>query len=420
MRFDPAVLATDPTHRSLVLDVLGAALDAVEPVEATRSALEGFQRGERPPILLGIGKAARGMAAGAAAAFGDVRGTVVTPDPGAAPPGIEVVAGEHPTPGPGSLAGGHRLLEVAASATSDDLVLALVSGGGSACAEVPAAGLTLADLAATTDVLLRSGAPITAINAVRRHLSALKGGRLAEAASPAIVVTLIVSDVAGGDVSDVAGGPTVPDPTTPEEALEILSARGLLEALPPAVVAHLRSEGPPPKTGPWGPVQVVASGLQAAEGARRAAAAEGVPASVLTTLLSGEAAEVGREMASLAREAGPSMLIAAGETTVRVSGIGVGGRNQELALAAGIALDGEAGLLVASLGTDGIDGPTDAAGGIGDGATVARGQRRGMDAGAALAGNDSNRYLAATGDLLKTGPTGTNVGDVVVVSVRPR
>jgi hydroxypyruvate reductase len=420
VRFDPAVLANDPPHRSLVLRVLDAALDAVDPVEATRSALGGVEVGARPPILLGLGKAARGMAAGAAAALGEIRGTLVTPDPGPAPAGIEVVAGEHPIPGPGSLAGGRRLLEVAASAANNDLVVALISGGGSACAEVPAAGLTTADLAATTDVLLRSGAPITEINAVRRHLSDLKGGRLAEAASPATVLTLIVSDVAGGDVSDVAGGPTVPDPTTPGAAIEILSAHGILGEIPPAVVDHLRSAAGRLSVGPWGPVHVVASGAHAAEGARRAAEAEGVAARILTTLLAGEAAEVGREMASLARHAGPSMLIAAGETTVRVSGSGVGGRNQELALAAGIALEGEEGRLVASLGTDGVDGPTNAAGGIGDGATVARGGRRGEDARIALADHDSNRYLAATGDLLHTGPTGTNVGDVVVVSVRPR
>jgi glycerate-2-kinase len=416
VRFDPGVLANDPDRRAVILEVFEAALAAIDPVAATAAALRSMQL-ETPGriLLLGLGKAALGMAVGAAEGLGEVSGVVVTPDPGPGPDGVEVVAGEHPVPGPGSLTGGLRLLEVAESATTSDLVVACISGGGSACAEVPAGRLTPADLAATTRILLRSGAPITEINTVRRHLSRLKGGRLARAAAPARLVTLIVSDVAGGGIEDVAGGPTVPDPTTPADALQVLGDRGLLADLPPVVIDHLGStdEALLPMAG--GPIYVVADGALAAEGARDAAARRGIEAVVLTTRLEGEAAAVGRDMADRGRDGAAPMLIASGETTVRVEGTGSGGRNQELALAAGIGLDGTDRVVVASLGTDGIDGPTGAAGGIGDGGTVRRGKRLGADASAALRNNDSHTYLTATRDVLATGPTGTNVGDLVVV-----
>ncbi|HSR14343.1 MAG TPA: DUF4147 domain-containing protein, partial [Gemmatimonadales bacterium] len=393
--------------------------DAADPVAATAAALRGGV-GSGRVIVVGWGKAAIGMAAGAVEALGGLPGVVATPTPGRAPPGIEVIAGEHPIPGPGSISGGHRLLEVAAAAGEGDTVLALISGGGSACSEVPAPGLSLDDLAATTEALLRSGAPITEINTVRRHLSGLKGGRLARVALPARVVTLILSDVAAGGFEDVAGGPTVPDPTTPAEALGVLADRGLLSRVPDVVAAHLRSAPLPDRTGPWGPVRVVADGARAAEAARRTAADRSVPVRIITTKLTGEASEVGAKLASPGVASGPGLLIAAGETTVAVSGTGRGGRNQELALAAGIALERHERVVVAALGTDGVDGPTPAAGGIGDAGTVMRGRRAGLDARAALGNHDSHGYLEAVGDTLYTGPTGTNVGDVVVVLTRPR
>jgi hydroxypyruvate reductase len=292
-------------------------------------------------------------------------------------------------------------------------MLVLISGGGSACAEVPAPGLGVEHLAGITEALLASGAPIEEINIVRRSLSILKGGGLAAAAAPARVVTLILSDVVGNHLPTIAGGPTVPNPTGPAEALAVIEHRRLAGAADPAVLAHLR-KGSSMATPPAGPIVVVADAATAAEGARAAAARLGIPAAVVDTRVTGEARLAGRHLADLARGPGPLMSILAGETTVAVTGSGSGGRNQEVALAAAIALDGCDGSVVASLGTDGVDGPTRAAGGVADGSTLARGRTAGLDAVAALDANDSGSYLAVVGSRLVSGPTGTNVGDVMV------
>ena len=326
---------------------------------------------------------------------------------------MKVLVGGHPLPDDGSLRAGRALLDLAESAGPDDLVLVLISGGGSALAEVPLPGVSLDDLQVVNLALLRSGAPITEVNTVRRHLSALKGGGLGAAAAPARLASLIVSDVVGSPLEAIAGGPTVPDPTSAEEAIRVLADRGI--APPPAVSRVLHASSQTPRR-PIGVASVIADGSIAAHAAAGAAADLGVAARVASTTLQGEARRVGAELAASARDLPPAtMAIYAGETTVTVSGSGIGGRNQELALAAGIALDGYPDALVASFGTDGVDGPTDAAGGIGDSETIQRGVRLGFDARAALAENDSATYLGATGDQLRCGPTGTNVGDVVVV-----
>jgi glycerate-2-kinase len=340
-----------------------------------------------------------------------VSGVVVAPGPETVP-GMSCLVGEHPIPGPGSLAAGARLLELAGSAGPDDLVLVLLSGGGSALAEAPRPGVAVGDLAALNAALLASGLPIAAVNTVRRRLSLIKGGGLARAAAPAAVATLVVSDVVGSPPEAIAGGPTAADPTAPGEAAAILKEAAI--AVPASlreVLAALADPAPP-----GSPLVVIGDGPMAASAAADAARHLGLRATVAARPLLGEARIAGVGLAAATGElAAGEMAIHWGETTVRVVGQGVGGRNHELALAAGVALEGRpGGALVACLATDGVDGPSGAAGGIGDGLTVARGRRQGLDAAASLAANDSATYLTATGDRLRCGPTGTNVGDLAV------
>ncbi len=408
--FDPQVLAPDPAHRRLMLEVLAAALEAVEPSAAVARALAGSPG---PVTVLAFGKAAAAMARGAAAACGEIAGVVVAPGPAEVPPGCELVVGAHPVPDAGSVAGARRLLAAAHAAGEGETVVVLVSGGASALAELPAPGLELAHLAQVNELLLRSGAPIEEVNAVRKHLSAFKGGRLAEALVPAEVTTLVLSDVVGSPLDVIASGPTVPDPTTYADALAVLEDRGLADDLP-AVTAHLRAgvagrRPETPKTLPPGRVGIVGDGGRAAAAAVTAARERGVDARVVSTALTGEARTVG---ARLAADAVAGMSVYAGETTVTVAGDGRGGRNQEVALAAALAPRPP---MVAALGTDGVDGPTPAAGGLTDAGTAARARAAGCDPEAGLRRNDAYRVLGASQDLLITGPTGTNVGDVTVV-----
>ncbi len=421
--FDPAVLAPDPSRRTVVLEVLAAALRAVDPATAVQRALAG-DGGTGPVTLLAFGKAAAAMAHGAAAAVPVAGGVVVAPQAGEVPAGVELIVGSHPAPSAGSEQGARRALAVAGAAGAGDTVLVLVSGGASALAEAPADGVPLADVVRVGELLLRSGAPIEEVNAVRKHLSAFKGGRLAEAAAPARLVTLVLSDVVGSPLDAIASGPTVPDPTTYGDALGVLTLRGLVADTPPAVLAHLRAGAAgaiaeTPKAAPAElehRAEVVADGATAARAAAEAARRRGLDARVVTSALTGEAREVGRR---LALPGSPGLDVYAGETTVTVTGAGRGGRNQELALAAAIAAAGDPALVVAALGTDGVDGPTSAAGGLVDGGTVARAAERGLDPAGHLDRNDAHPLLAATSDLLVTGPTGTNVGDVTVVWRRP-
>lgn len=435
--FDPAVLAADPAPRRDVLAALAAALEAADPAAAVRRYLRlsrrGLMVGGRPLplprgrfLVLALGKAAPAMAAAALEVLDgrEVAGVVASPS-GAEVAPLEAIAAGHPLPNAGSFRAGSRLLSLARDAGPDDLVLVLVSGGGSALAESPLPGLALKDLKEVNRALLRSGAPITEVNAVRRHLSAFKGGRLAAAAHPAPTATLILSDVVGSPLEAIAGGPTVPDPTTFADALAVLerwevTAHGARAVLEAGAAGRL---GDTPSGGPAlaGPVVLVADGAIAAKGAVERARQRGLQARVASTAVQGEARLVGAHLAAAARRLRPEqMTLYAGETTVTLAGTGNGGRNQELALAAGIALAGSrTGALVASFATDGVDGPTDAAGGIGDPRTVTRGRERGLDSSASLAANDSLPYLEACGDLLRCGPTGTNVGDIMV-AYRPR
>jgi glycerate 2-kinase len=384
-------------------------------------------------LLIGAGKAAAAMAAGALQVLGErvAEGTLTTKDGhGADLPRVEVWEAAHPVPDTRGMAGAADALRLARQAGPRDLVLCLLSGGASALWPAPVPGVSLTQLREMTDVLLRSGATIHEMNTVRKHLSRIGGGWLARAAAPARVVTLAVSDVVGGALDVIASGPTVPDPTTYADALDVLRERGIHP--PAAILAHLqagddgeREETPKPSDAAFerATAHVVAGSREALAGAARQAERLGYRARIVAEDLEGEASSVGEQVAQLAigslAEApdAPLALLLGGETTVTVQGTGRGGRNQELALAAAVELEGVRGVLVAAMGTDGTDGPTDAAGAFADGGTVARGQASGLDARDALRRNDAYPFLRAAGDLIVTGPTGTNVNDVVLVLV---
>ena len=340
--------------------------------------------------------------------------------------------GGHPVPTAASVLGAQALLEAAGSAGPDDRLLLLLSGGGSALATLPETGLTLADLQQTTDLLLRAGAPIEVLNCVRRRLDRLKGGGLARAAHPAPVRALVLSDVVGDPPAVIASGPVSPDPTSYADAISALRSYGVWEEAPAAVQARLfrgRDEPDPPGAGDrcFESVRydVIGSARTAAEAASRCGSDAGFATRLLSTDVTGEARDVGlwlaREAQAEAERGGRTCLVAAGETTVTVRGGGRGGRNQEVATAAAQALEGVAGVVVVSFGTDGVDGPTDAAGGMVTGRTVGRARAEGLDAATALADNATYGFLEAAGDLLSPGPTGTNVMDLLlaVVDARP-
>jgi hydroxypyruvate reductase len=306
--------------------------------------------------------------------------------------------------------------------SEDDLVIALVSGGGSALLALPAPGLTLADKQAVNRALLRSGAPIDAMNCVRKHLSAIKGGRLAAAAHPARVVSLLISDVPGDDPAAIASGPTVPDPTSFADARAILARYGIGE--PAAVLRHLeRAEAETPKPGDprlaRAETVMLATPQRSLEAAAAVARAAGFTPLLLGDALEGEAAEVGRVMAGIARSVAahgqplppPCVLLSGGETTVTVKGQGRGGRNVELLLSLAVALQGLPGAWAIAGDTDGIDGAEAAAGAVVTPDTLARAAALGIDAKASLANNDGHGFFEALGDQVVTGPTLTNVND---------
>ncbi len=371
------------------------------------------------------------MAAAVEEVLGDriTAGLVVVKDGYTAPTRkVELVEAGHPVPDTRGLQAAGRLLALARQAGPDDLVLVLVSGGGSALTPAPAPPVTLAEKQALTRLLLAAGATIDELNAVRKHLSLLKGGQLARAASPARVVTLVLSDVIGDRLDVVASGPTAPDPTTFRDALAVLDARVGRQRVPASVRARLEAgargevgETPKPGDPLFARVEhvVVGNNELIVQAAAEAAARLGYTAHVLTRSLAGEAREAARRLVTQARRlAPPACLIAAGETTVTVRGAGRGGRCQELALAAALELRPDEPLVVLAAGTDGTDGPTDAAGGLVDAGTADRGRAAGRDPAAALADNDAHTFLAAAGGLVVTGPTNTNLLDLYLV-VRP-
>ena len=411
-----------------------AALEAVEPASAVRRHLvvDGCTLvvdGRRVPVpgrllVVGVGKAAVGMARGAETAVGDLisEGLLITKDghaEGIRPQRARVVEAAHPIPDERGARATREMLELVAGLDRGDVVLALISGGGSALLEAPRPPVTLGNLATVTDLLLRAGAPIDDLNAVRTPLSLVKGGGLRRAAGEAAVITLVLSDVLGNDPRVIASGPTIPAHQDPGAALEILSKYGLLEQVPPSVAAALSSfRDKAAESGPAADsdvLVVVGDNGMAVEAAARAAEVAGCRVRVAWSERRGEAADLGRAWVDAAEaETDIDVLLGGGEATVTVRGGGIGGRNTEFALAAAMALDerGDDGWVVASLATDGQDGPTGVAGAIADRGTVARARACGVEAAGALRDNDSRRVFEVSGGLVAPGPTGTNVNDL--------
>lgn len=340
----------------------------------------------------------------------------------------------HPVPDQNGVEGTEKILQLVSGSDENTLVLCLISGGGSALTPAPVGGLTLSEKQEVTRQLLRCGATINELNTVRKHLSKIKGGRLVYSAFPAKVVSLILSDVIGDPLDVIASGPTVPDTTTFGDCLGILRQYELMDQLPLSVVNHLKAgaEGKIPETPkPGDPIFnnchniVVGNNRIALEAAKAKAEELGYRTLIMSTQLEGEAREVGIVIAAVGKEADlsgnpispPACLIWGGETTVTVRGKGTGGRNQEMALAFAIASAGKQGITMLSAGTDGTDGPTDAAGAIVDGNTVSRALSLGLSPNEYLRHNDSYNFFKSLGDLVITGPTGTNVMDIQIVIV---
>jgi len=417
------------TASQLLRSLFDAALSAVDPAACTAAHLPPPPKGRT--VVIAYGKAAAAMARAVERHWdGPLAGLAVTRYGHGVPcERIEVVEAAHPIPDTAATAAAEKALALVSGLGPDDLVLALASGGGSALLTLPAPGLSLADKRAVTGALLRSGAPIRDINTVRRHLSAIKGGRLAAAAAPARVATLVISDVPGDDPREVASGPTLVDGSTPADALAVLARWGIEP--PPAVAAHLARAAEPPAAGNVAPPVVIASAKQALDAAAEAARTAGLTPLVLGDDLEGEAREAGAEHAKLALDIArgdgpvptPAVILSGGETTVTVRARGGrGGRNAEFLAGLTLALDGAPGVHALACDTDGIDGTEDNAGATSDPGTLARARAAGLDPAAMLEANDAYSLFAATGGLIVTGPTRTNVNDfrAVVIEGPPR
>jgi len=440
-----------------LLSIRQAALAAADPFTAVQRAIRFYPVGAEQTAgrlevggsrwqieprnrvwLIAAGKAAVRMAEAAAKALGQLLtgGVVVTKyhhSQGVELPScLQIYEGGHPVPDERGMAGARAIEALLSGTNPQDRVILLVSGGASALLPLPVGGVALEDLQTLTNLLLRSGAAIEELNTIRKHLDRLKGGRLAQLAAPAPLAALILSDVIGDPLDVIASGPAVPDPTTYADAIAILARRGLIHACPKAILDCLQSgaageiaETPKPGDVLFDNVTntLIGSNRLAARAAAQEAERLGYHTLILTTRLEGEACEVGKMAAALAKSLvfdgdpfpPPACLILGGETTVTVRGGGKGGRNQEIAAAAAGALDGVPGVAVMALATDGTDGPTGAAGGLVDGGSAEQARQAGYDLNRALAENDTYPWLEAAGGLMITGPTGTNVNDLLVV-----
>ena len=398
-----------------------AAVAAADPLQRVPAFLPARPAGR--VVVVGAGKAAARMAQAVEQAWdGPLSGLIVTRYGHAVPCShVEVVQAAHPVPDAAGERAARRILELVSDLGADDLVLALLSGGGSALLALPAPGITLAGKQAINTALLRSGASIATMNLVRKHLSAIKGGRLAAAAFPAATVGLLISDVPGDDPAVIASGPTVAEASTPAQALTALSAYRV--RVPPTVREHL--ETTPGCPGPDDPRlarvtnHVIAAPQQSLEAAAAVARQAGVTPVILSDSLEGESREVGIVLAGIARQVrrhsqpapAPCVLLSGGETTVTVRGPGRGGRNVELLLSMALALGAAERVHAIACDTDGVDGSEEVAGGLIGPDTLRRAEQLGVDAAAALAGNDGHGFFAALGDQVVTGPTLTNVND---------
>ncbi|OCJ09199.1 hydroxypyruvate reductase [Rhizobium sp. AC44/96] len=407
--------------RDLLKSMFSAAVQAADPLTGIKAHLPAKPQGKT--VVIGAGKGAAQMAGALETVWdGPIEGIVVTRyGYGCETKHIKIIEASHPVPDDAGLVAARRLVAAVSDLTADDLVIALICGGGSALLPAPPEGMTLEDEIAVNEALLASGAPISSMNVVRKHLSTIKGGRLA-AATKARVVSLIVSDIPGDNPAYVASGPTVPDGSTRHDALAIVNQYKL--ALPQAAVAHLSSpaaNAPRPDDPRFirNEHHVIASASVSLEAAAAVARSHGITPAILSDSIEGEARDVALVHAAIAREvlgkdrpfAKPAVILSGGETTVTLRGKGGrGGRNGEFALAMALAIDGHDLHLLAA-DTDGIDGSEDNAGAFADGQTVTRLRDAGLDPRRLLDGNDSYSGFAAIGDLFETGPTGTNVND---------
>ena len=414
--------------RELLLSVFQAALAAADPALCVPPHLPAAPKGRT--VVVGAGKASAAMARAVEDHWqGALSGLVITRYGHAVPCSrIEIVEAAHPVPDEAGRQAAARILDMVQGLSADDLVLCLISGGGSALLSLPAPGLSLEDKQAVNRALLKCGATISEMNCLRKHLSAIKGGRLAAAAAPARTVSLLISDVPGDDPSIIASGPTVPDPSSSADALAVLE-KYAIEA-PEAVVAHLRGgRDETPKPGDprlaGAEAVLIASPQGSLEAAARAAREAGVTPYILGDRIEGEARQVAEMHADIARQAAargepvapPALILSGGETTVTVRGKGRGGRNAEFLLALTVALDGAPGIHAIACDTDGIDGTEDNAGALTGPDSLARAAGLGLDARARLAENDGYGFFEALGDLVKTGPTLTNVNDFRAILV---
>lgn len=432
----------------LLTDIFDAALAAANPYECVTRHIPRISRvfrdgGFSRLILVSFGKAAYLMAKAVSDQMPQAlsHGIVITKyghaQDAVLSPVVELFEAGHPVPDENGLLATGSVIDLLKSADENTLVLCLISGGGSALFVDPTPPVTLAEKQEVTTLLLKAGADIEELNAVRKHISLVKGGRLAELAYPAKIISLILSDVIGDRLDVIASGPTSPDDSTFERALEVIGTYGLRDRMPASVMNLLDAGagGRLPETPKRGnPVFdhveniIVGSNGKATEAARQKAVEMGFDTTILSSELQGEARVVGKELAAKAREvareflvspssARPICLIGGGETTVTVSGSGKGGRNTELALAFALEMEGIPGISFLSAGTDGTDGPTDAAGAFADGDTAGHARRGGHDPERYLADNDSYSFFREEGGLLITGPTGTNVMDIQIILI---
>ncbi len=436
-----------PQMRKDALDIFQAGVQAVEPSAAVKRHCRRqdnrllvhqkvYDLAELKRVyVIGAGKAGGPMVKAVEEILGDrISGGIINVKYGhlAELSRVKVIEAGHPVPDESGLEGARAIVELASRAEEGDMVICLISGGGSSLLPLPAEGISLQDKQGTTRVLLACGATIHEINSVRKHISRVKGGGLARAVYPASLISLILSDVVGDDLDVIASGPTVPDSSSFQDCMSIFDKYGIRDKVPEAVLNHIRKgvEGKVPETPkPADPVftrtqsVIVGSNLVCMEAAEKKASSLGYHTLMLSTMIEGETREVARVHAGIAKEilksghplSPPACVLSGGETTVTIMGRGLGGRNQEFVLAAAIGLNGREGIVVLSAGTDGTDGPTDAAGAVADSQTIQRAEALGLNPADFLSNNDAYHFFEKLEDLVKTGPTNTNVMDLRIV-----
>jgi len=407
--------ATDSLNDPRILRILSSALEAVDPAEAVRRHLPNL---EGNVFGLGIGKASIPMLMALAEAYPLSGALAISKHASSLDRNLfPVLLGGHPIPNLDSLRAGNHALDFVSALGEDDTLVCLISGGGSALVTAPYEGITIEDLQTLTSLLLASGAAIEEINTLRRQLDRVKGGGLARA-TKANVISLILSDVIGNPLEAIASGPTYPNPTTSEDALAVLKKYEIEEKVPKSILNHLDNDTMSEAKILKGAHIIVGDNKIAARAAMEQAQREGFESEILTNELQGEAREAGGMLAQKLRDEmiirkRPFCLIAGGETTVTIKGDGKGGRNQELTLAAVSELKGLDDVMLISLATDGEDGPTDAAGAVATGESAQRAESLGLNVADHLSGNDAYHFFDGLGDLIRTGPSGTNVNDLV-------